>query len=39
MRNKILVLTNRKNNNNIKNECRSDMWHKKHYLIFILLID
>jgi len=28
MRNKILVLKNRKNNKNIKNECGSDTWQK-----------
>ena len=29
MRNKILVLKNRKNNKNIESECGTDMWHKK----------
>jgi len=35
MRNKILVL---KNNKNIENEFGSDMWHKKSYFTYILLI-
>ena len=28
MPNKILVFKNRKNNNNIENECESDTWHE-----------
>jgi len=36
MRNKLLVLKNRKNNKNIENECGSYTWHKKPYFIYIL---
>jgi len=39
MLNKISILKNRKNNKNIENECGRDMWHKKPYFIYILLIN